>query len=723
MVLWQPQRQPAYLYLCQKMQKETIKKMPVRYKSLADGADAAFKCESSIDKILSHGNYTVEIEHNGENVGLPVEYCGTEHYIVGTLVVTDSGTMRSGNGNRAIGQELTITLRHEKETKVFTRTFAAGTWSEWHTFAPTAMCEKIADDLDAVEQSLHHTIINYNEWKATDAQLSLPNLLADAELVKMVKSGTILTFKNTATTWKRYQYTAASTAVANVKSFSNWKELSAATYSIKQAADANKVQISTTGENGGVKDILNISAATTELAGVMSAEDKKNLNDNIAAIATEVARAKENENQLADSIGNLYERRYYDFSTIGASLGFHNTQNKVVGDAFNDYLYSSTTKYAASKDVKAGSRVKLCTYVTSANKGAARPWVLVDADKIIVDISEALNNYDYTDGVEIEVLQDAKLYVACDTGYEDIFSLEIKRGVIDDLQEKIVVLESKEIKTTNSSSLYLPNKTVILAGASISSRNGYFEYAMKRLGLVGKNVSVAGNNILHLCYLLYKNSYADQDALIISHLHNYDIYSLPESHKNNTSAEYETDAVLAPYLTTNQYVSGNITPPEGYTEDEIYAIGYDYAIKKWIEKCYNLRSTDGYDAIAGKNCQIILTTYWHDGRTVYNNAVRKLAKKWGLPLIKEDENIGFSKDSVHPITGKQWSVLYCNGVPWSTKTEVINGVTYGFHPSGIASADWDSFIEADAETMLQMLPDIQKRRAAIIIDYFKKSLV
>lgn len=322
-----------------------INQMSVRYRSLADGADAALKCESSLDKILSHGNYAVEIDHTATQAGLPVEYCGSKHYIVGTLVVTDCGTMQSAQDNRVIGQVLIITLRDERETKIFTRTLASGEWSPWRTMAQTGMYDKIANDDELyatvtslvsttkeTEESLRSSIINYNEWKATNAELSLPNVLADAELVKLVKSGTILTFKNTSTTWKRFQYTAASTATANVKNYSNWKELSAATYSIKQAVDANKVQISTTGENGGVKDILNISAATTERAGVMSAEDKNVLN--------KIAVIPNNNNYIKNwETGNKLVTRLY-------------VENKEL--AIADKLYIRQVFYKLNKDTNCG---------------------------------------------------------------------------------------------------------------------------------------------------------------------------------------------------------------------------------------------------------------------------------------------------------------------------------------------------------------------------------
>lgn len=188
--------------------------MAVRYRSLADADGIAFKWESSLNKILTAGNYAVEIEHYGADVGLPIEDCGTEHSIVGTLVVTDSGALGNKQGDRVMGQVLTFTLRENKETSIYTRTYAGGEWGEWCSLARTGMYDEItnADELYSTVSSLVST-------------------------TKELKDNLV--------------------------------------YGIKQVVDAGKVQISTTNENGGEKDILNIMAATSEKAGVMTAEDKK----------------------------------------------------------------------------------------------------------------------------------------------------------------------------------------------------------------------------------------------------------------------------------------------------------------------------------------------------------------------------------------------------------------------------------------------------------------
>lgn len=74
---------------------------------------------------------------------------------------------------------------------------------------------------------------------------------------------------------------------------------------------------------------------------------------------------------------------------------------------------------------------------------------------------------------------------------------------------------------------------------------------------------------------------------------------------------------------------------------------------------------------------ILLCTHWHDARVVYNESIRKLSDKWGFPLVKFDEQIGFSKTVEHPETHRQTSTLFADD------TECIDGVEYGWLPTGV----------------------------------------
>ncbi len=139
---------------------EKVKKNAVRYKPLFNESGAGYKSECSLNKIFFPGCYSVEIDHIGIDVGLPIDDCGDEHYIVGNLFVTDCGTLGPKQNNRVTGQVLVFTTRVEKVTKIYTRTFADGEWSKWRTLAETGMYDKIANTdelLASVEELVNVT--------------------------------------------------------------------------------------------------------------------------------------------------------------------------------------------------------------------------------------------------------------------------------------------------------------------------------------------------------------------------------------------------------------------------------------------------------------------------------------------------------------------------------------------------------------------------------------
>lgn len=206
------------------MKKRNVK-MPIRYKRLGSAHGKVFYFERSLDLILLPGIYTVEIDHTSSDVGLPVEYCGKEHYIVGTLMVTDNGVSTLAHDNRLIGQVLVFTSRENKETKLFTRTFADGEWSQWNSIARTGM---------------------YDNISTTDELLATVESLVDEN-----------------TRAKQVEEEVKCTAV----------DIS----SLASTASNENVTITANSMDGEVVHSVEFPAATTEKAGVMSAEDKDSI--------------------------------------------------------------------------------------------------------------------------------------------------------------------------------------------------------------------------------------------------------------------------------------------------------------------------------------------------------------------------------------------------------------------------------------------------------------
>lgn len=225
--------------------------------------------------------------------------------------------------------------------------------------------------------------------------------------------------------------------------------------------------------------------------------------------------------------------------------------------------------------------------------------------------------------------------------------------------------------------------TILLTGASFAdSGNGWFELGCKRLNAKAINRAVGGESIAITANKMFEGvlySFEELDeieALVIMHVHDRDVYDESEL------KEKYTDYVM-PFKYAN------------------YATAYDYVIKRYITECYNLKfdnKSKYYNTPSGKPVIIVLCTHWHDSRTVFNQSVRRLAEKWGLPLVEFDKNIGFSKDQLHPVTGEQNSLIY------SKDKQESNGVAYGWHPQ----RGQDKYI--------------QQRMAAIFVDVMQRIL-
>lgn len=204
--------------------------------------------------------------------------------------------------------------------------------------------------------------------------------------------------------------------------------------------------------------------------------------------------------------------------------------------------------------------------------------------------------------------------------------------------------------------------TLLLTGASFAVPvNGWFELGCRKLEATPINRAVSGESIACTANKMEKGTLYSReeleniDALVIMHVHDRDVYDESQLKENYT--DYKT--------------------PFDYCD---YAQAYDYVIKRYMTECYELRndSTSKYfNTSTGKPAVIVLCTHWNDARVTYNEAVRKLAAKWGLPLVEFDKYIGFSKNEVHPVTKQQISLIYSGG-----DSQTVDGVKYGWHPQG-----------------------------------------
>lgn len=202
--------------------------------------------------------------------------------------------------------------------------------------------------------------------------------------------------------------------------------------------------------------------------------------------------------------------------------------------------------------------------------------------------------------------------------------------------------------------------TILLSGASFaSSANGWFEMGCEKLDATPLNRAIGGEAIANTANRMIDGTLYTReemeiiDAFVIMQVHERDVFD--ETGLKTDWKEYTT-----PFDRTN------------------YAAAFDYVIKRYISECYNLKfdpNSKYYGKPYGKPAVIVLCTDWHDARVTYNTSVRKLAAKWGFPVVEFDRYIGFSKNQVHPVTGKQTSLIF------STDTQKIDSVLYGWHPA------------------------------------------
>jgi len=201
----------------------------------------------------------------------------------------------------------------------------------------------------------------------------------------------------------------------------------------------------------------------------------------------------------------------------------------------------------------------------------------------------------------------------------------------------------------------VPKFHFMLTGASFAiAENGWFELSCKAFDAEAINKAISGEAIFDAANRMAANTFCTKDEL------------------------ERTDALIIMQV-HNQNVADPTWLKENYSDYSMptsnYAVAYDYMIKKYKDDCFKLKddpTSKYYGTPTGKPAVIVLCTHWHDSRTIFNPAIRLLAQKWNLPLVEWDVNIGFSKDVLE--NGLQPSIQY------SMNNEVINGVTYGWHP-------------------------------------------
>lgn len=324
----------------------------VKYKPLFADGESAFKQESSLDTITFSGCYLIEGNHNGAEAGFPHEDCNEGHFAVGILIVTDSGINDQLQVNRVTGQVLTLTSCKQKATNVYSRTRMDDNWSDWRSLAVTGMFDNISST---------------DELVATVAGLVDESIRA-----------------------KQVEVDVMRTAV----------DISSLAFT-----DGNgNITITGKSMDGEVKHSIELPAATTEKAGLMSTEDKMNI-----TLTTPII-----QNLTKDSLS----KGYID--------GNSSTYNPSV---------STGAIYHAVVSVTEGTS---CT-LTSVRRNLGYMYMIYNANDERIEYSTGINDTVITEEFTIPK-GGVKLAVNCDANYLDSFSLSTTKETI---LSKVIVNEER----------------------------------------------------------------------------------------------------------------------------------------------------------------------------------------------------------------------------------------------------------------------------------------
>lgn len=341
-------------------------------------------------------------------------------------------------------------------------------------------------------------------------------------------------------------------------------------------------------------------------------------------------------------------------------------------------------------------------------------------------------------GIRHYCLEDKTIKVEFDWDwdvYKELFPTDLYRMTTD--LPLVFPVSKIEVESDSSENYSLGNKItvksgskVMLVGASFaSSLNGWFELVCSKMGITAVNRAIGGQNIINnvaermldadetmphgsLFYVDGKDIFEEVEAFVLMMTHNNDVYLSDEAYQSNTLEYYKEN---------------------GVGTDR--AAAFDYVIKQYKQWCaeYTVsqhRTSAGQeidDVIGTKECQILICSNWNCGRATYNNSSKKLAERFGLSYcdFTANDNLGANHlitatintdTSLSPVKGQYHpSVLYAHfdsyyQGAWAGKTEVIGGITYGWHPQGRSTTyDYGNPQESDG----YYYPDIQYILAGI----------
>lgn len=346
------------------------------------------------------------------------------------------------------------------------------------------------------------------------------------------------------------------------------------------------------------------------------------------------------------------------------TLGFYITGSGTITAAGTFPLLTASDFLVLDKSVDTLS-------VSGHGKGLIQLFAIYDINKnvLMTSIGSGTGNHIYS--VDMSTLPPGSHYIRFTgwQGYESFVQGTIETPLIEDIAQIVSNL-------TPPPSISHKLNSIFITGASFTySGNTWFGKANDKLGTTGVNKArngvgrpTADAELFWRETMVTDEQFEDIDVFSFMYANVRDLDSeegLKEKAEDYT-ANFDLDAVDNPFTT--------------YSEAQCM----DYILKHLQGKCYAQKDNPDskwFGTQHGKPFNVMFVTSWHDGRPYNSIPVRVLAAKWGAAVCELDKKIGFSKDKPLP-DGKQVSIIYAED------TQVIDGITYGWHPKRGASSEY-----------------------------------
>ena len=369
------------------------------YRSLNQSKEKEWHFARGLNDITTAGNYAVHLYHKDlEALGFSTAECDTEHYVVAHLVVTESAATGRQQKMRTVGQTLMFTTSTDQNMKLITRvcvlTPHGAVWNSWNKVQQNIDVGHVSS-LDEYTDNGYYSGVYVDEDSNHYENFVMIVINNSAVANEVECEMCISQFKYALNIDSSFSYKTRTARGNDELEWGDWVDLGAtATTDIQDGAitelklssallaqiNRNTADVAksangaywTSGpnavtlnvnKNDGTVGWQTLPAATTEKAGVMSAEDKKKLvfnkemvtiangtpenKGNIYAVrSTQIIPVKKGDKIIVNAVTEVPEGMELRYGYAGVkswdkvdNIGTNRTEGVGYSEAGNNYNY------------------------------------------------------------------------------------------------------------------------------------------------------------------------------------------------------------------------------------------------------------------------------------------------------------------------------------------------------------------------------------------------